>query len=98
MNRLNLGIVVSFIVIMAVTSLNFNPQINVAINCKSGVICSQPDCCNKVSKACSQSCTKPCCKKNFVKACGANCIKPCCTNKVNKQCASNCIKPCCKKP
>ncbi len=96
MNRLTIGVFVSLVFIMIVTVLNIKPEMNSVNNCKSGVVCSKKDCCNKVVKACSPNCSKPCCTQNIVKTCGSNCSKPCCSKKLNKKCATNCTKPCCE--
>jgi|ETN01SMinimDraft_1059929.scaffolds.fasta_scaffold94317_1 hypothetical protein len=96
MNRLTLSILLSFTVVITVTALNYTPDTTPAQTCKVGVACNNPDCCQKVPKACGTDFAKPCCQK-VTKACGTDCTKPCCANKPIKQCGPNCTKPCCAK-
>ena len=78
MNRLTLSILLSFTVVMTVTALNYTPETTPVQTCKAGVACHNPDCCQKITKACVTDCTKPCCANKPIKQCGPNCTKPCC--------------------
>ena len=78
MNRLTLSILLSFAIVMTVTALNYTPDTTPVQTCKAGVACDNPDCCQKVTKACVTDCTKPCCANKPIKQCGPNCTKPCC--------------------
>ena len=81
MNRLTVGIFLSFTVILSVTALNYTPDpLSSTSNCQ-------------YKSACGSNCTKPCCAQK-AKACGSDCTKPCCVQKA-KACCPDCTKPCC---
>ena len=68
MNRLTVGILLSFTVILSVTALNYTPDpLSSTSNCK-------------YKSACGSDCAKPCCAQK-AKACGLDCTKPCCAEK-----------------
>ncbi len=91
MNRLTIGILLSFAVILSVTALNYTPDpLSSTINCQYKSACgSKPDCAQK-AKACG---SKPGCAQK-AKTCGPDCTKPCCAQKA-KACGPDCTKPCC---
>ena len=78
MNRLTLSILLSFAIVMTVTALNYTPDTTPVQTCKAGVTCDNPDCCQKVTKACGTDSTKTCCANKPIKQCGPNCTNPCC--------------------
>ena len=97
MNRLTVGIFLSFTVILSVTALNYTPDplsstTNCEYNSTCGSDCTKPGCAQK-AKACGSSCAKPCCAQK-AKACGLDCTKLCCVKKA-KACGPDCTKPCC---
>ena len=68
MNRLTVGILLSFTVILSVTALNYTPDpLSSTTNCQ-------------YSSACGSDCTKSGCAQK-AKACGPDCTKPCCAEK-----------------
>ena len=77
MNRLTIGILISFAVILSVTALNYTPDpLSSTINCQYKSACgSKPDCAQK-AKACG---SKPGCAQK-AKACDS---KPGCGSSVN---------------
>ena len=97
MNRLTVGILLSFVVILSVTALYYTPDpLSSTTNCQYKSTCgtdfTKPGCGQK-AKACGSNCTKPGCGQK-AKACGSDCTKPCCAQKA-KACGSDCTKPCC---
>jgi hypothetical protein len=68
MNRLTVGIFLSFAVILSVTALNYTPD----------PLSSTSNYQNK--SACGSSCAKLCCAQK-AKACGSDCSKLCCAEK-----------------
>ena len=97
MNRLTVGILLSFTVILSVTALNYTPDpLSSTSNCQyksaCGSSCAKP-CCAQKAKACGSDCSKPCYAQK-AKACGSDCTKPCCAQKA-KACGLDCTKPCC---
>jgi hypothetical protein len=101
MNRLTVGILLSFVVILSVTALYYTPDpLSSTTNCQYKSACgSKPDCAQK-AKACGSkpSCaqkgnacdSKPGCAQKG-KACDS---KPGCAQKA-KACGLDCTKPCC---
>ena len=61
MNRINISIILSFIFIMTVSVLFYNPEAYISNNSKNE--CSKSGCCIKKVIACGSNCTKPCCDK-----------------------------------
>lgn len=61
MNRINISIILSFIFIMTVSVLFYNPDTYISNNSKNG--CGKSGCCTKKIIACGSNCTKPCCDK-----------------------------------
>ena len=85
MNRLTIGIILSFAVILSITAMNFIPK-------PSAINTNQVEC-NKSTFDCSyeiyfeigesrknwkSNYTKSCCAKEEAKVCGQDCTKPCC--------------------
>lgn len=97
MNRLTLGILLSLVAVLSITSLNYTPEVSNTNTCATSIGCDKPDCCQKVKDTCGLDCTKPCCSKKIVKSCGSDCVKPCCKQTPKKECGPNCTKPCCVK-
>jgi len=110
MNRLTVGILLSFTVILSVTALNYTPDpLSSTSNCQYKSACGKVDSCGK--KTFNKRCGKTVCANNKQncsigsnctkpcsaqksKACGSDCTKPCCAQKA-KACGSDCTKPCC---
>ena len=101
MNRLTVGIILSFAVILSVTALNYTPDpLSSTSNCQyksacgqSGQACGKVDSCGK--KTFNKRCGKTVCANNKQNcSIGLNCTKPCCAQK-SKACGSSCSKPCC---
>ncbi len=61
MSRINISIFLSFIFIMTVSVLFYNPEVYISNNSKNG--CSKLGCCTKKLIACGSNCIKPCCEK-----------------------------------
>ena len=95
MNRLTVGILLSFIVILSVTALNYTPDpLSSTSNCQYKSACGQSgQACGK--KTFNKRCGKTVCANNKQNcSIGSNCTKPCCAQKA-KACGSDCTKPCC---
>ena len=96
MNRLTVGILLSFTVILSVTALNYTPDPLSNTTCQYNSACVS-DCtksgCVQKAKTCGSNCTKSGCAQK-VKTCGSDCTKPCCVQKP-KVCGPDCTKPCC---
>ena len=80
MNRLTVGILLSFTVILSVTALNYSPDPLSSTTCQ-------------YNSACGSDCTKSDCSQK-AKSCGSDCTKSDCSQKA-KSCAPDCTKPCC---
>ena len=109
MNRLTVGILLSFAVILSVTALNYTPDpLSSTSNCQyksacgqSGQACGKVDSCGK--KTFNKRCGKTVCANNKQNcSIGLNCTKPCCAQKSKpccaqkaKACGADCTKPCC---
>ena len=93
MNRLTVGILLSFAVILSVTSLYYTPDpLSSTTNCQYKSDCAKPGCIQK-AKSCGSDCAKSGCIQK-AKSCGSDCTKPCCAQKA-KACGPDCTKPCC---
>ena len=95
MNRLTVGILLSFAVILSVTALNYTPDpLSSTSNCQYKSACGQSgQACGK--KTFNKRCGKTVCANNKQNcSIGSNCTKPCCAQKA-KACGSDCTKPCC---
>jgi len=95
MNRLTVGILLSFTVILSVTALNYTPDpLSSTSNCQYKSACVQSgQACGK--KTFNKRCGKTVCANNKQNcSIGSNCTKPCCAQKA-KACGSDCTKPCC---
>jgi len=95
MNRLTVGILLSFAVILSVTALNYTPDpLSSTSNCQYKSACGQSgQACGK--KTFNKRCGKTVCANNKQNcSIGSNCTKPCCAQK-SKACGSDCTKPCC---
>ena len=84
MNRLTVGILLSFVVILSVTAFYYTPDpLSSTTNCQykstCGTDCAKPGCGQK-AKACGSNCSKPRCGQK-AKACSSDCTKPCCAGK-----------------
>ena len=85
MNRLTIGIILSFAVILSITAMNFIPKPSAINTNQVGCNKSTFGCSYEISfeigesrKNCKSNYTKSCCKKEEAKACGPDCTKQCC--------------------
>ena len=101
MNRLTVGIILSFAVILSVTALNYTPDpLSSTSNCQyksacgqSGQACGKVDSCGK--KTFNKRCGKTVCANNKQNcSISSNCTKSCSAQKA-KACGPDCTKPCC---
>jgi len=78
MNRLTVGILLSFSVLLSVTALNYTPEpISDTSTCQFAAGCvTKKQCCSNVS-----TCKIQTGYENATKASRPDCTKPCCTNK-----------------
>mgnify|MGYP000020524776 FL=1 len=86
MNRLTVGILLSFAVVLAVTSLNYTPGPIVTTSQVSS---------DKSTPACAFGSARFGCAQKGTKVVSTNTFKPCCTQKAQSACAPDCTKPCC---
>ena len=97
MDRLTLGILLSLVAVLIITSLNYTPEVSNTNTCATSIGCDKSDCCQKVKDTCGLNCAKPCCSQKIVKSCGTDCVKSCCKQTSKKECGSSCTKFCCVK-
>ena len=51
MSRFSLGIFLSLVILMFITTYNYVPQKVEGNTCQIGAVCSKPDCCKKANTA-----------------------------------------------
>lgn len=101
MNRLTVGILLSFSVLLSVTALNYTPEpISDTSTCQfaSGCQKSGPSCGKKAfGKRCNSNGNSTCNYKKQECSFGSKCQQSGSTCVKKKSCGPNCTKPCCAK-